>query len=105
ISWKSGWLGQLVSAGGGPRDWLRLLFFSPRWQQLDQDEENNEREHGQHNGREQTFPGGEAHFVRGVTKKALGEMLSADNDVPAHGKNADHGEAAGQHVNSFARNF
>ena len=40
------------------------------------------------------FAGREVHLVSGVAEKALREELAADDHVPAHGEDADQGQAA-----------
>jgi hypothetical protein len=47
----------------------------------------------------------QGHLVGGVAEKTLGEQLAADDDVPAHGEDADEREAAGDGVDALADDF
>ena len=65
-----------------------VLFF-PRRKNLDERPEDEERENGQAGSGKEAFASDEAHLVGSVAEEALGEELAADDDVPAHGEDAD----------------
>ena len=78
------------------------MLFRPGRQKRHQRPQKEQWQNGEHNRDEQSLAGDQSHLVGGVSQETLGKQLAADHDVPAHGKNADHGEASGQGVNAFA---
>jgi hypothetical protein len=76
------------------------LFVRPGRQQLYEDRQNDEGKNAEDDCGEQSFLGDEGHLVGGVSEEALGEELAADDDVPAHGEDADLDEAAGDDVDA-----
>src|SRR5215469_8234897 len=66
----------------------RSIRFFPRRQQLDQRPKDDERQDCENDCDQQTFTGDESHLVSRVAEEALGEELTSDHHVPAHGENA-----------------
>ena len=86
----------LLGGGRGSSFDVVELFVRPGRQQPYEDRQNDEGQNAEDDRREQSFLGDETHLVGGVSEEALGEELAADDDVPAHGEDADLDEAAGR---------
>src|ERR1039458_8704250 len=81
------------------------VLFRPRRQQLYQHPQKDQREDGQSNGHQQALMRDQAHLVSRVPEKTLAEQLSADHNVPAHGEDANQGQASSHNVNPLARDL
>src|SRR5579863_4373383 len=81
------------------RDGARL---QPRRQKFHQDPQNGKGKKHKYDCGQKSFAGGEAHFVSGVSQEAFGEKLAADDDVPAHGEDADHCQTSSYGVYALA---
>src|SRR3982751_7096027 len=75
----------------------------PRWQQLHERAENPQRQEQDKNRWQQPFSRGKPHLVCGVAEEALGKELPADDDVPAHRKDADQRQDASGDIDADAR--
>src|ERR1035437_5432933 len=78
------------------------LFVRPGREQLYEHRQNDERQNAEDDGREKSFLGDEGHLVGGVSEEALGEKLAANDDVPAHGEDADLDKASDDDVDAAA---
>src|ERR1051326_4741006 len=74
----------------------------PRRQEFYQNPQNTEGKKHKYDRGEQSFAGGEAHLISGVAEETFGEELAADDDIPAHGEDADNSEASGDGIDALA---
>src|SRR5579864_9135781 len=84
-------------AGGGNGARVR-----PGRQEFDQDRQNDKRKDEERDRGQESFARGKGHLISGVAEETFGKKLAADDDIPAHGKNADDGQAPGERIDSLA---
>src|SRR5208283_3936338 len=81
------------------------LLLGPGWQEFYQQPEYGESKDGQNNCDQQAFARHKPHLVSGVPEEALGKQLSANDDIPPHGENANQGQTASSYISTFALHF